>query len=411
MTRSRQITLYFGTLLFFGGMGDPTGLVNLPVLFLLKERLHAGAEALAVFEALSFIPVYAAVLFGVLRDWWNPLGLRDRGYLAIAAPIAVACYSWLAFSPLTYTRLLAGVFAAMVAYQMMHCSWTALLAVVGNSQRGAGKLSALSETMETIVRLLSVLAGGWIVGHWQAKSIFLLAAAITLPIFLQSFWTPRAVFRDGESALGAHAPENLGGFLRSLALHGKTLWPVGVVLFLYNFSPGWYTPLFYYLTDVRHLNSETFGLCRGLQQGGMLISTIIYGRVCGRVELRRLLWFAIPVNIGVGFLYLVIGSPAAALAVSAVVGVFSGFATIAVFDLLRRCSPSGIEGSAVAAGYSAFGIAGSVGDLLGAVLYSHLGMAACLVADALATALILPLLGRLPREAMRSVDQETPSVA
>ncbi len=411
MNRRRTITLYFGLLIFFSGIGDPTGLVNLPVLFILKDRLHASAEASSLFEALSLIPSYAAILFGILRDRWSPFGMRDRAYFAIAAPLAVICYLQMAFAPLSYARLLGGIVAAMAAYQLLHSSWTALLTVVGQREKATGRLSALRETVETIVRILSVLAGGWIVGHWEPRTIFLLAAALTLPVFLQSFWAPKPVFPDREAAPQEHELENLRQFFRRVAPQGRKLWPVAAVLILYNFSPGWYTPLLYYLTDVVHLSSETFGLCRGVQQGGVLVATLIYSRLCGRIPLRDLLWFSISVNVAVGFLYLIVAGPPGALAVSAAIGFISGFATVAVFDLLMRSCPTGMEGSALAAGHSVFGIAGSLGDLLGATIYSHGGFALCIAIDAAATALILPLLSRLPREVLLSTDQQTPAAA
>jgi Na+/melibiose symporter-like transporter len=411
MNRRRTVTLYFGLLIFFSGVGDPTGLVNLPVLLILKDRLHASAEASSLFEALSLIPSYAAILFGVLRDRWNPFGLRDRAYFAIAAPLALACYLQLAFAPIGYARLLIGIVAAMAAYQMIYCSWTALLTVVGQREKATGKLSALRETIETVVRISSVLAGGWIAGHWEPKAIFLLAAALTMPVLVQSFWSPKAVFPNNAAAPPERELENLRQFFQRIAPQGRKLWPVAAVLILYNFSPGWYTPLLYYLTDVLHLASDAFGLCRGVQQAGVLAATLIYSRLCGRFPLRNLLWYSISVNVAVGFLYLAIGGFKGALAVSAAIGFVSGFATVAVFDLLMRSCPAGLEGSALAAGHSVFGIAGSLGDLLGATIYSHGGFALCIAIDAAATALILPLLTRLPREILLSTDQQTPAAA
>ena len=411
MRTRRQTATYFGTLLFFLFIGDPTGLISVPVLFILKDQLHASPEAVAWFEAFTMIPAYGAVLFGLLRDRVSPFGWGDRGYFALAAPFAIGCYLWLAAAPLSYVQLLGGITAAMIAYQMLDSTATALMTVVGQREAVTGRLSAFSETVENIVSILSVLVGGWMVSHLSPRTVFLLAAGVTLPVFLQAFWGPTEVFPRIPQAEREKESESLRELFRRLGPHGRRLWPVGVILLLYNFSPGWGTPLFYYLTDKVELSSEAFGLCRAVQYGGILLATIVYGALCQRLALRRLLWLAISINILPGFLYLLIGGTLGAVAVSAVAGLVSGFATVAVFDLMMRCCPPGLEGAGMALGHSAFGVAGAFGDVLGAAVYSHGGFALCLALDALATALILPMLRRLPEAVMSATDREPVSLA
>jgi len=409
--RSRsQAAAYFSALLFFNGIGDPTGLVSVPILFILKDRLHAGPKGVALFEAITLIPAYAAVAFGLLRDRWNPFGWRDRGYLALAAPCAVVCYLWLAAVPLNYSTLLGGILAAMIAYQMLDAATHALVTVVAQRETVTGKLSALTETMETLVSIVSVLAGGWMASRLAPKVVFRLAACLTLPIFLQAFWRPAAVFPKNLLVNSGQESGSLRALLRRLIPQGRKLWLVAVILVLYNFSPGWGTPLFYYLTTKLHLSSGSFGVCRAVQYGGVLVATTFYGTACGRLPLSQLLFRTIAINILPGFLYLLIRGTPGAIIVSAVVGLVSGFATVAVFDLLMRCCPQGLEGVGTALGHSAFGVAGAFGDVLGAAVYARGGFALCLVMDAVATALILPLLRQLPQEVMLSTDREPASL-
>jgi Na+/melibiose symporter-like transporter len=377
-----------------------------PLLFILKDRLHAGPQAVAIFDAITLVPAYAAVLFGLLRDQWSPFGRRDRGYFALAAPIAIACYLWLAAVPLSYVQLLSGIVAAMIAYQMLDAASAALVTVVAQREAATGRLSALNETIETVVSILSVLAGGWMVSHLQPRTVFLLAAGLTLPIFVQSFWSPAAVFPKDPPVECDTESKSLRELLQRLTPQGRKLLPVAIILVLYNFSPGWGTPLFYYLTDTVRLSSEAFGVCRAVQYGGILIATLIYGALCRRMPLGQLLKVAIAINILPGFLYLLIRAAPGAIAVSAVVGLVSGFATVAVFDMLMRCCPPGLEGSGTALGHSAFGLAGALGDVLGATVYARGGFVICLAMDAVATALILPMLRKLPEAVMSATDSE-----
>lgn len=379
-------------LLFFTGLGDPTGLVNLPVLFILKDRLHASPETVAIFEAITMIPVYGAILFGLLRDRWSPFGLRDRGYIAIAAPAATALYLWLALAPSSYRLLLVGVTAAMAAYQMLDTAIAALVATVGRREAMTDSVSALWEMMETAVRVVAMLLGGWLAGHLSPQPVFLIAAGLTIVVWLWGSLAPRSLFAEDTR----YEQEDLTALVRRLVSQGRLLWPVVLILLFHSFSPGWGTPLLYYLTNERHLSSEVFGTCRAAQFAGVFLAAAGFRAINQRFTVRQFLGFAIAVNILPAFLFLLIRSAESAILISMFVGFVSGLSTVAVFDLLMRCCPRGLEGAGMAVGHSAFGIASAIGDVIGAVVYSHGGFAACLIIDAAATAAIVPFLRRVP---------------
>jgi predicted MFS family arabinose efflux permease len=403
MRGRRSIAWYFGALLLFNGLGDPTGLLTLPLLFHLKDNLGLGAQAVAFFEALILIPYYCAFLFGLWRDAWQPRG-GDRGYLMLAAPVAVGCYLWLMAGEMSYGLLLAGILGAMVAYQVLDVSTDALVTCVAKRDGMTGRLSALSETMDTLVTIAAMLLGGWMAAHCSLRTSFAVAAVFSGFIFLQAFLRPEAVFRDMAPVRAAETAPNRRTLSRFLA--NKALWPAAAILLLYNFSPGWGTPFFYYLTEDAGLFSEAFGVVRAMHYGAMIVSAAVYGVLCTRVPLRRLLWWAVAINVFPGFLFLLINGPVMATVVSAVVGVVAGFANVALFDLLRRSCAWGLEGSGTALGASAFGIAGVAGDVLGAWLYEQGGFVVCLVLDALATVAIFPILRLVSPAIVAATDGE-----
>ena len=152
---------------------------------------------------------------------------------------------------------------------------------------------------------------------------------------------------------------------RRLIRH-RPLWPAAAIYFLWNFGPGWGTPMFYHLTEHVRISSELFGTFTALQSLFFLPTTLLYGYLCTRAPLSRLLWWGTIVAILQGpIMFLAIG-PVSTIVVAILYGLFGGFATAAYIDLIMRSCPKGLEGTAMMlANTSMFAIAGNVGNLLG----------------------------------------------
>lgn len=397
-----QIALYFGLLMLSLGLADPLGIVNLPVLYMLKDTLGLRPPAVALFEAIMLLPVCLGFLFGFLRDRWSLPGWGDRGYLMLAAPVAVCGYVWLATHPVSYAGLLVAALVIMVAFQFMDTAAQAMFTVVAQRHHMTGRLSALSEIIEVAPRILALLVGGWLVANANSPMTFLAAAMITTAIAVQGLWRPRAIFAADATSGGAS--ESGRAALHRLLRH-KPLRPTIVILLLWNFAPGWGTPFLYYLSEDVGLSSQAFGVCKAVNLGCIAITAVLYGFLCQHQPLRRMLWWGVCINIPPGALFLLIGSAPAAIAVSAIVGLACGLGNIAVFDLLLRSCPKNLEGSATMLGFAALTAADAGADLLGSVLYEHGGLVLCLVLDALATLCILPFLARLPAAMVDTQDR------
>src|ERR1700675_4027845 len=101
-----QAFAYFGSLTLLVYLANPLGtLVDIQTSYMLKNQLHATATEVSMFRLLTAIPAYFAFAFGLMRDLWNPFGLRDRGFFLIFAPVTAAAFVWMATSPVSYQGL------------------------------------------------------------------------------------------------------------------------------------------------------------------------------------------------------------------------------------------------------------------------------------------------------------------
>ena|SRR5580698_5443891 len=124
--RSR-ILIYLAVLVFILGFGAPYGgLINLPITFFLKNKLHMKPHEVANFLALAGIPLYLGFLCGFVRDSWNPFGRRDRGYMMLFGAICAVLYAIFAFVPVNATTLLAAVILMTTAYLFVQSGQTGL---------------------------------------------------------------------------------------------------------------------------------------------------------------------------------------------------------------------------------------------------------------------------------------------
>src|ERR1700675_114252 len=104
------IFLYLGILIVLLAFGGPSGgLIDIPVSFFLKNRLHLTAHEVATFRLVAAIPLYLSFAFGFIRDMWNPLGMGDRGFMLLFGGITALLCVLVAFTPMNYAMLLVAV--------------------------------------------------------------------------------------------------------------------------------------------------------------------------------------------------------------------------------------------------------------------------------------------------------------
>src|ERR1700684_2115514 len=107
-----RILVYLGVLVMMVAFGAPFGgLIGVPVTYFLKNKLHFGAIQVSEFLLITSIPLYLSAAWGVVRDNWNPFGIRDRGNMMIFGFLCAAVYLAFAFAPVTAT----GLGVAMIA--------------------------------------------------------------------------------------------------------------------------------------------------------------------------------------------------------------------------------------------------------------------------------------------------------
>jgi Na+/melibiose symporter-like transporter len=390
--------------------GSPSGgLFDIPISFFLKNKLHLEAHELAIFRLIAAIPLYLSFVFGYIRDSWNPLGMKDRGFMLLFGGISAGLYALFAFTPVTYESLLIAVILLTTSSLFVSSAQNGLTSVIGQQHTMSGQVSAVWNIVGSIPSVVALLMGGMLSSLLDgqhadeaARILFLTGAAIMALIAVYALWKPASVFdnvRDERVAGDSPLRD-----LQRLAGHWP-VYPALLIWLLWNFAPGSSTPLQYYLQNVLHADDAQWGQWNAIFAGSFIPTFMIFGVLCQKYPLRTLLLWGTVVAVPQLVPLLFIHSITAALFAAIPIGLMGGVATAAYMDLIMRSCPRGLQGTTLMMSGSLFFIASRFGDVLGTTLYDHYGgFTACVIATTLVYALILPTLWLVPPHLTATAD-------
>ncbi len=404
--RAASAYLYFGPLTLLVYIALPDGyLLDIATSFMLKNQLQATPTQIAAFRVLTALPIYGAVLFGLIRDRYSPLGLRDRGYFLVFGPLSAAVLVGMAVLPLSYAVLFWGMLLLIFAFRFISAAYQGLLALVGQEHGMSGRLSAVYNTGSFICYVVGALASGYATEQLTPRGIFLAGAGLTLLIALVGCWRPRAIFERLYSRPQARHADLLTD-LRLLVRH-RAAYPAVLTLFLANIAPGTSTALQFYLSDELHAPDAVFANFTALNMAAYIPAFLVYGYLCRHFTLNRLLWWGTLVAIPAAVPLLFAHDIPSVLLSAIPTGLTCGLAQAAYMDLAMRSCPAGQQGTLMMLVIALWSFALRGSDLLGAWLYGAFpgqGFAYCVLCACLSTALILPLLWLIPAEVVVTAD-------
>lgn len=405
----QRIFSYLGALVVLIAFGSPSGgLIDIPISFILKNKLHLEAHEVAHFRLVTAIPLYFAFLFGFARDVWSPFGMNDRGHMLLFGSITSVLYIFFAFTPFTYATLLIAVTVLTASFLFVSAAQNGLASTLGQQHVMSGQISAVWNIAASVPTIAALLIGGAMSEVLEGRDaddavrlLFLVGAAVMAAIALYAFWRPADVFDQIDSqfeqierkhADGWHFVQDIGRLL-----HHRPLYPVMLIWLLWNFAPGTATPLQYHLQNALHASDAHWGQWNAIFAASFIPTFVLFGVLSPKLPLRQLLWWGTVVAVPQIVPLLFIHTTAGALIAAVPIGLMGGVATAAYMDLIIRACPKGLEGTTMMMSGGLVIIASRFGDVLGTYLYDHFGgFSVCVIATTAVYLLIFPVLLFVP---------------
>jgi Na+/melibiose symporter-like transporter len=412
----QRIFLYLGALIVLLAFGAPYGgLIDIPVSFFLKNKLHLQAHEVAEFRLVSAIPLYLSCVFGFIRDMWNPFGMRDRGFMLLFGAFSAGLYVLFALVPVTYVTLLVAVVLLTTSFLFVASAQNGLTSMIGQQNAMSGQISAVWNIFASVPTVVALLFGGALSDLLESRNadqgariLFLVGAAIMACVAAYAAWKPGSVFDNVRTERGTatHPLEDLKRLVRHWPVY-----PALLIWLLWNFAPGSATPLQYYLQNILHAEDAQWGQWNAIFAASFIPTFMLFGLLCQKLPLKTLLFWgtvvAVPQLVPLLFIHSVTG----ALIAAAPIGLMGGVATAAYLDLIIRSCPRGLQGTTLMMSVGLYWIASRFGDVLGTNLYDyHGGFAVCVIATTVVYALILPTLLLVPERLIASADGQTPEL-
>jgi hypothetical protein len=157
----KRIFIYLSVLVFLMAFGSPAGgFIDIPISFILKNKLHLEAHEVAQFRLIGAIPLYLSFVFGLVRDSWNPFGMGDRGHMLLFGATTALIYLAFTLVPFTYASLLAAVTILTTSFLFVASAQSGLASSLGQRHLMSGQISAMWNIAASIPTIVALLIGG-----------------------------------------------------------------------------------------------------------------------------------------------------------------------------------------------------------------------------------------------------------
>jgi MFS family permease len=394
-----RLMLFFAIVYTVEGIGQAkVGVIWQPLTHYLKETQGWTALQIASSLAVLDVPWVVKPLYGMVSDFLPLFGYRRRSYLLLANVGAIIAFLWTtqAASPASI------VFALLLTSIAMAASSTvcgALLVENGQKHNASAAFINQQWLWFNVAVMIASLVGGELIEYLSPAGALHAAAAIAALAPIAIIVSSLSLVDEQPAGISVvEFKRALRGFLDTF--RSRTLWLIAAFLFCYYFSPGFGTPLYFYMTDHLHLSQGTIGMLSSISAGGWIAGGLIYRYLLHGMAARALLNLSILCGTLATLAFLGMIDETSAIVVYFLNGVAGMIANIATLTLAADHCPKRSEGFAFAALMSVINLATPLSDTIGAFLYEHAfanRLAPLIVVSAAFTALIfvfVPLLDR-----------------
>jgi MFS family permease len=365
-----HLLLFFALVYVVEGLGQIGGLIAQPLNNYLKASQGWTPVQITGFITLFNLPWIIKPVYGLISDFVPLFGYRRKSYLLLVNVAAIIGFVWV-------TQLTAPgdllIPLMVTAYTMAISSTLCGAVLVENGQRlhESGTFVNQQWLWFNIAAMAAAVLGGQLVQHLSPAGALHGAAAIVAVAPLIVIAGTLFLVPEKKVSIDLQGMKSTLAGLKT-SFDRRELWLVVAFMFLYYFSPGLSTPLYFTMTDSLHFSQAFIGILGSVQSAGWVVGALLYRRFLGKLTLKNLLNLSIALGTLTTAAFVLLSSEASAAIIYFCSGFAAMLATVATLTLAADYCPPRAEGFAFAVLMSIINLASSAADNVGSFLFTHM---------------------------------------
>jgi MFS family permease len=363
----RRLMIFFALVYIVEGAGQIGGLLAQPLGYFLKQVHGWTALQVTAYITVFNFPWIIKPVYGAISDFVPIFGYRRKSYLLAANIAAIAGFVWAAQLNAP-SRLVWAL--QLTAYGMAISSTVCGAVLVENGQRlrKSGHFVNQQWLWFNAAAIVASILGGalvqWLPPATALHSAALIVATAPVTVLLGTLvLIPERKTRIDLAGLKAAFGGVADTFRR------RELWLIAIFLFLYYFSPGLGTPLYYTMTDRLKFSQGFIGILGSISAAGWVVGALLYRRLFDGRATKNLLYLSIVLGTLTTAAYVLLHNEASAAILSFCSGFAAMIATVATVTLAADFCPPRSEGFSFAVMMSVINLATSLANNVGSYLY------------------------------------------
>lgn len=353
--------------------------------FLYKNVLHLNASEMATVGILLGIPAYLRPFMGAGSDIFPIFGFRRRPYYALAFLLSGGSFLGLAILP--RYNLWAVIMLALVTgtgANLLFVISDAVMVTVGNATGSVSRLQTVQQFLQPVLGFALAYPRGWVTQHWSYHLCFGASAVVAfcgLPLVFLIDEKRQVKARQAHESHEEHEArmtaqrEDRARSSAALAKAMKSpgLWAVVGFVFYLIITPGTNFAQFYYEVNSLHFSKQFIGDLGMPGAGGAILGILLYAAISPRLPAKMAVWGAYLMDCSLYVIYFFFHNQTSALIVTFVAAFAGSFYTLCLLTIAARATPRAAEGAVYGLLMAAIGLAGALGEKIGATLYDFFG--------------------------------------
>jgi len=390
------------------------GVPNLAIFFFMKEYLHLNVSTIMYLSLITSIAWGIKPLYGFLVDTY----FTTKKWILFSLLGSLGICLYLGLSSLLLLPILIGLMSMMsLTTAVRDVANDGLMCVEGKKTNSCQKIQTIQWTSLTIAGIFVALMGGYIADHFNYKIAYLSLIPIYLIIIgiVLKYRTTAPKNSTLEPKCGnCKHYENCDlcdyGVCTYYKENKPTLWESilsykelftnkqfllgAAFLFVYNFAPGFGTPLLFIQRDTFHWSGTFMGMVSALSSGLGIIGAILYFKYSKYINIKKCLFWSVFL-IGITNLCYLYFTPVSAIIYSCIFSVLGMFIFLNMMSFMAKSTLSGKEATSFALLCSCNNLSGTFSTLVGAWLFPLIGLKCIIIIASCTAFLSLPILKRL----------------